>query len=69
MTLSLQVNCVVDTRYGEAEAEARLLDSQLAGLHTQQRERIFAEKPFLGVPFTTKVNKMRPYIITLFFYN
>uniref|UniRef100_A0A8D9ALT7 Fatty-acid amide hydrolase 2 n=1 Tax=Cacopsylla melanoneura TaxID=428564 RepID=A0A8D9ALT7_9HEMI len=47
--VNFKVNAVVDNRFPEAIAEAKLLDKQIA-----QNEVDFSKKPFLGVPFTSK---------------
>ena len=48
------LNCVVDDRFGEAIAEATWIDQQLKTLSHEKRLQLQAQKPFLGVPFTTK---------------
>ncbi|KAI5701575.1 hypothetical protein M8J76_015873 [Diaphorina citri] len=44
-----KINSVVDNRFSEALEEAKLLDKQIA-----LDEIDFSQKPFLGVPFTSK---------------
>ena len=47
------INCVVADRFEEALKEAREVDTFLATTKKSEDE-LAAEKPFLGVPFTTK---------------
>lgn len=48
------LNCVVDERFGEAIVEAKQIDQLLKTLSPEKRKDIFVQKPFLGIPFTTK---------------
>lgn len=47
------LNCVVADRFDEARKEAQATD-QLIKSGTLSEETLAKEKPFLGVPFTTK---------------
>lgn len=47
------MNCVVADRFDEARKEAQATD-QLIKSGTLSEETLAKEKPFLGVPFTTK---------------
>lgn len=47
------LNCVVDDRFDEAREEARQAD-ELIKSGSLSQETLAREKPFLGVPFTTK---------------
>lgn len=47
------LNCVVDERFEEAKKEAQKVDELLAS-EVFSEEKLAQEKPFLGVPFTTK---------------
>ncbi len=46
------LNCVVDSRFDDALAEAREADRTIAA--ADDVEALFADKPFLGIPFTVK---------------
>ena len=48
------LNCVVDQRFEEALREAGDVDLRLAALSEAEKCQLFREKPFLGIPFTTK---------------
>lgn len=51
------INGVVDTRFDEALEEAELVDQKIRKVAEESKDalrRLAAEKPFLGVPFTTK---------------
>ena len=48
------LNCVVDQRFEEALREAEDVDLSLSALSEEEKSQLFQEKPFLGVPFTTK---------------
>ncbi|XP_015600482.1 fatty-acid amide hydrolase 2 [Cephus cinctus] len=48
------LNCVVETRFEEALEEARKCDEMLKMANAPSIEVLAKEKPFLGVPFTTK---------------
>merc|ERR1711936_316904 len=48
------LNCVVGNRFEEAISEAKQIDHMLTTLTDVKRRELFEEKPFLGVPFTTK---------------
>ena len=48
------LNCVVDNRFDDALAEAREVDAQLQSLTLEEKNALFKEKPYLGVPFTIK---------------
>nr|XP_027226722.1 fatty-acid amide hydrolase 2-like [Penaeus vannamei] len=50
------LNAVVDDRFRQALAEAREVDRALDSCSPEEKERLAASKPFLGVPFTTKEN-------------
>eukprot|EP00095_Tigriopus_kingsejongensis_P007418 maker-scaffold955_size76929-snap-gene-0.14 protein:Tk07418 transcript:maker-scaffold955_size76929-snap-gene-0.14-mRNA-1 annotation:"hypothetical protein BRAFLDRAFT_254371" len=52
-TVNPTLNCIVDTRFHEALAEAREADALLADPSTD-KEALAQSKPYLGVPFTTK---------------
>lgn len=47
------LNCVVANRFEEALKEAQKVDDLIASKVIPE-ERLAEEKPFLGVPFTTK---------------
>lgn len=47
------VSALVDQRFDDALLEAREVD-QLIGSCSDGLEQLFAEKPFLGLPFTVK---------------
>lgn len=47
------LNCVVDDRFDEAREEAKQAD-ELIKSGSLSQETLAREKPFLGVPFTTK---------------
>ena len=47
------LNCVVAERYSEARKEAQAIDDLIKS-GTIPEETLAKEKPFLGVPFTTK---------------
>uniref|UniRef100_A0A1B6LTD9 Amidase domain-containing protein n=1 Tax=Graphocephala atropunctata TaxID=36148 RepID=A0A1B6LTD9_9HEMI len=51
--VNIDLNCVVDTRFPEALAEARGVDQFLASTSLSIDE-LRRDKPFLGVPFTSK---------------
>lgn len=48
------LNCVVEDRFTEALEEARKCDEILRGPEAPSAEQLAREKPFFGVPFTTK---------------
>ena len=48
------LNCVVDQRFEEALSEAEDVDLRLSALSEEEKSQLFREKPFLGIPFTTK---------------
>ena len=48
------LNCVVDQRFDEALSEAEDVDLRLSALSEEEKSQLFREKPFLGIPFTTK---------------
>ena len=48
------LNCVVDQRFAEALREAEDVDLRLSALSEEEKSQVFREKPFLGIPFTTK---------------
>ena len=48
------LNCVVDQRFEEALREAEDVDLRLSALLEEEKSQLFREKPFLGIPFTTK---------------
>ena len=48
------LNCVVDERFKEAIEEAIIIDDYLAKLSQTKRDKLFQQKPFLGIPFTIK---------------
>lgn len=50
------LNCVVEERFEEALKEAQSYDDYLKSQDAPSPEVLAEEKPFLGVPFTTKVN-------------
>ena len=45
---------MVDDRFDEALKEARDVDDKLDKLTETDKQRLFEEKPFLGIPFTIK---------------
>ena len=45
---------MVDQRFEEALSEAEDVDLRLSGLSEEEKSQLFREKPFLGIPFTTK---------------
>ena len=48
------LNCVVDVRVGDAIEEAKQVDELLRSSTEREKEDIARNRPFLGVPFTTK---------------
>ena len=48
------LNCVVDSRFDEALAEAKQLDEKLQKMSKEEKETLFKQKPYLGIPFTIK---------------
>ena len=45
---------VVDERCAAALKEGEEVDIRLSGLSEEERADLFKQKPFLGIPFTTK---------------
>jgi fatty acid amide hydrolase 2 len=52
-TVNPVLNCLVENRFEDALKEARAADELIKG-GTLSEEQLLKEKPFLGVPFTTK---------------
>lgn len=50
------LNCVCEHRFEEALKEAKAFDELLESPDCPSNEQLAKEKPFLGVPFTTKVS-------------
>lgn len=50
------LNCMVEDRFEEALQDARKFDSLLSSPSAPSNDVLEREKPFFGVPFTTKVN-------------
>ena len=48
------LNSVVDERCADALKEGEEVDARLAGLLEEERVDLLKQKPFLGIPFTTK---------------
>lgn len=48
------LNCIVDNRFEAALEESRQVDESLSRLTEEEKDSVFAVKPFLGVPFTAK---------------
>ena len=44
----------MDNRFEDALAEAREVDAHLQSLSPEEKNALFKEKPYLGVPFTIK---------------
>ena len=44
----------MDNRFEDALAEAREVDAHLQSLTQEEKNALFTEKPYLGVPFTIK---------------
>lgn len=49
------LNCMVEDRFEKALEEARKCDKMLRSPNAPSVKVLTKEKPFLGVPFTTKV--------------
>ena len=49
------LNCVTENRFEEALKEAKQCDEMLKSSTAPSIEKLAKEKPFFGVPFTTKV--------------
>lgn len=49
------LNCMVEDRFEEALEDARKCDKLLKSQNAPSIELLAKEKPFFGVPFTTKV--------------
>lgn len=52
------LNCVVEERFEEALKEAKKCDEMLKSPNAPSVQVLAKEKPFLGVPFTTKVKSI-----------
>lgn len=48
------MNALVDQRFDDALADARKVDQLIGGSSPDEVQKLFEEKPFLGIPFTVK---------------
>lgn len=62
------LNCVTEDRFEDALVEAKRCDELLKSADAPSAEVLAAEKPFFGVPFTTKVDNLESTLFLLCFF-
>ena len=64
------LNCIAETRFTLALEEAKKCDALLASPNAPSAQVLAEQKPFLGIPFTTKVRvQIQAISLMIFFFN